>query len=90
MSTLSRHETSIRIALTIVGLWGLVFAHPAVPLLCIVLLSLAYRSFEALALGLLVDFAWQPVGLLHPLPYCTIAAIVIVWALEPLRTQLLR
>ena len=73
-----------------IGLVGGLFIHPAIPIACIIALALAYRSIEAVTLGLFVDLLWQPVSFMHPLPYCTIAAIVIVWALEPVRTQLLR
>lgn len=90
MSILSRHEINIRILLTIVGVLGGFFVHPAIPAVCIVFLAFAYRSYEALVLGLLIDFAWQPVGFAHPLPIFTIGAIVIVWVFEPIRSQLLR
>lgn len=90
MSILSRHEIEIRVLLTAIGVIGGIFLHPAVPLICIVLLSFAYRSFEAILLGLFVDFAWQPVAYMEPMPYFTLGAILVVWLLEPIRMQLLR
>lgn len=90
MSILSHHEIRIRILLTLIGVFGGMFVHPMVPIVCILLLACAYRSTEALFLGLFMDFAWQPLSYLHPLPYFTLGAIVIVWLFEPIRSQLLR
>ena len=49
--------------------------------------SLRYRAEEIMFYGLLMDFIWIPLGFTH-IPMFTIAAIVIVWVLEPLREQL--
>ncbi len=89
---MSRLRTSsIRGVLLLVGLTGVLLGPWYLAPIVIVLLSVRYRSWEALALGFLMDLLWHPVGngLLHSLPLFTLGALIIVWALEPLRTQLL-
>jgi hypothetical protein len=89
MYTLSRHAASIRTILVVIALVGGVFVHPAIALVCMAALALAYTAYEVLFLGLMMDFIWQPVSLLHPLPLFTLAAILLLWLLEPVRSQLL-
>jgi hypothetical protein len=61
-----------------------------VPVVCIVLLAIPYRAWEAILLGAFIDLLWLPAGIgLHSLPLFTIGAIVVVWGLEPLRAQFL-
>ncbi len=75
--------------LTLAGVACTFFAPPWVPLVFIILLALRFRAWEGLFIGLLVDFLWLPeVSLRHP-PFYTLAAILIVWALEPLRKEFL-
>ena len=81
---------SIRIIIAAIGFLGAVFAPPWVALSCIVLLSLRYRAWEVIVLGLTVDFMWLPGGpSTHLFPIFTIVALIIVWGLEPLRLQFL-
>lgn len=79
-------ENSLRIFLSLLGLFGALFGPAWLPIVPMVLLSMRYRAWEILALGLLVDFLWLP-GIRPPL--FLISAIVIVWAFEPLRKELL-
>lgn len=81
---------SARVVLAIVGFWGALFAPPWVPVLCIVLLSLRFSAPEAIVLGFMMDMLWLPSLGLSSLPLFTIASIIIVWGLEPLRHEFLR
>jgi len=82
--------TSIRIVLFALGLIGLLIGPWVLTLIAVVLLSLRFRAWEALLLGLMTDLLWAPSGgFLHSFPFFTIGAIIIVWGLEPLRRQLL-
>jgi hypothetical protein len=90
MYTLSRHAISIRTILVVIALVGGIFVHPAVALVCMAALALAYTAYEVLFLGIFMDFLWQPVSFMHPLPLFTIVAILLLWLLEPVRSQLLQ
>ena len=87
MSYLSAHN--IRIALGIIGVLGAVFAPPWLPLVAMVALSIRYRAWEAVAIGMLVDLLWIPDISLGSLPLFTIAGLVLVWGFEPLRQEFL-
>jgi hypothetical protein len=85
----------MRVALIIIGFVGALICAPWVPAVCVVLLALRYRAWEAIVLGLLIDLTWQPyptpaVGFFHMIPLFTIASIFVVWAFEPLRSQFLK
>jgi hypothetical protein len=82
--------TSARVFLGVGGLWGALFAPSWVPILCIVLLSLRWSAPECVLLGFLVDMLWLPTMMPGALPLFTIASIIIVWGLEPLRHEFLR
>lgn len=79
---------------TLIATAGFVSALAGAPwftALCILALALRYRSWEAVVLGLCVDFLWLPLDLsVYTLPYFTIGSIIIVWIFEPLRVQFLR
>ena len=76
--------------IALVGFFGVFFAPPYVPLMCMLLLCVRFRAWEALCIGFFMDMTWLPVVSFHALPLFTLAAIVMVWGLEPLRLQLLR
>lgn len=81
----------IRALIAAVGYVSLFFGTPLISALCIVLLALRYRAWEAVLLGLLMDFMWLPTEIsLFTFPYFTLGSLIIVWALEPLRRQFLR
>lgn len=75
--------------LAVVGVFGALFAPPAVPLLAIVILAIRYPAWEVLGIGLLVDFLWLPEVSLYAPPLFTIAALALVWGFEPLRREFL-
>ena len=79
----------MRIALAIGGVFAAIFAPPWVTILCMGLSAFRYPAWEVLFIGLLTDFLWMPPGLLHPLPIFTIAGLILVWGLEPLRKEFL-
>lgn len=84
---------NIRIALGVLGIVGALAAPPWVPLLAMVLLAIRYPAYEVLAIGLFVDFLWftpgTAEGLSSSLPLFTIAGLLLVWGLEPLRSEFL-
>ncbi len=82
-------ETSIRATLATVGLLGAFFAPWWVPLACMIMLAIRYPAWEALVIGLIMDFLWLPEVGLH-IPKFLIAGIVLVWICAPLRNQFLR
>lgn len=82
--------TSLRIVLGVIGLWGALFAPPWVPIFCIVALALRWSAPECVLLGLLIDLLWLPTMMPDSLPLFTIASIVVVWGLDPLRHEFLR
>ena len=81
---------NLRPVLAAVGFAGAFMASPWVPMLAIVLLSLRFRAIEAIVIGFYTDMLWQAGGFPNVLPLYTIAAIIIVWGLEPLRLEFLR
>lgn len=83
----------MRLVLVLIGFVSALVAPPWVPAICIVLLALRYRAWEAIILGLLIDLTWLPAVSdtpLSTLPLFTISSIFAVWAFEPLRSQFLR
>ena len=84
----------MRVLLAVIGFASALVAPPWVPAICVVLLAVRYRAWEAIVLGLLVDLTWQPLGLaggiFHTLPLFTLFCIIVVWVFEPVRSQLLR
>ena len=86
-----------RLALGVLGFLSALIAPSWAPMLFIVILSLRFRAIEALAIGFFTDMLWlAPSGveglgsISHALPLYTIAAVIIVWGLEPLRLEFLR
>ncbi len=81
---------NIRILLAFIGLVSAALFPPWVPLVCMGALAFRYRAAEAILIGLVVDLLWLPTGsLFSPIPIFTIAGIVLVWGLEPLRNEYL-
>lgn len=79
----------VRPTLVIVGTLGAIFAPPWVTITCMGLLAFRYPAWEVLFIGVFTDFLWMPPGFIHPLPIFTIAGLILVWGLEPLRRELL-
>ena len=82
-------SNSIRMAVFVLGVSGALFASPWLPLLCMGFLALRFRPWEVLVIGILVDFLWLPGIFFFPVPLFTIAALALVWGLEPLRNEIL-
>ncbi len=82
--------TALRVALAILGFISAVLLPWYVTAACIVLLSIRFRAWEAIVLGVFMDLLWQsPISGLGSLPLFTIFAIIVVWILEPLRAEFL-
>lgn len=75
----------MRTVLAFLGFFSVIFLSSWAALVVIVVLSLRYRAWEAIAIGLFADMLWHA----HGIPYFMIAAIAIVWMLEPVRMRLL-
>lgn len=81
---------NFRVVLALIGFIAVVTLPPWVAIVCVILLAVRFRAWEAIFIGALMDFVWLPTGtLLHSLPLFTIAALLIVWGFEPLRAQFL-
>lgn len=83
------NKSGIRVAIGVIGLFSAVFAPPWVALIAMTLLALRSPAWEVPMIGLAMDFLWLPGSFIFPLPVFTLAALVIVWGLEPLRSELL-
>ena len=79
-----------RIALAIVAFLSAFFGPAIFTFLCMGLQAAFFRAWEAIAIGAIADLVFLPAGsFLHPAPLFTIAAIVLVWGLEPIRNEFL-
>ncbi|MBI4087973.1 hypothetical protein HY418_01150 [Candidatus Kaiserbacteria bacterium] len=81
-----------RLVLSGVGFVGAIFLPPWVPLLAMLLLSLRYSAWEIPAIGFFVDILWlapSSGGFFASLPIFTLAGLVLLWLLEPLRREFL-
>ena len=82
--------TILRVGIAVVGFIGALFWPWWIPAICIVLLALRWRAWEAIMLGLFMDLLWlSPGSGFHGFPLFTIGAIAVVWLLEPLRSEFL-
>lgn len=88
----TRNKT--RVALAAFGFFGTVLLPPWAPLLAMLLLSLRFDAWEAIAIGFFADLAWfapaEGGGLLASLPLFTLAGLALAWGLEPLRREFIR
>ncbi|MEN9561364.1 MAG: hypothetical protein RIQ56_637 [Candidatus Parcubacteria bacterium] len=80
-------ENSVRFFVACLGVYGALFISAWVSAVCILLLALRFRSWEAVLLGAFIDSMWMPVGGFFP--FATVGAICVVWMLEPLRSEFL-
>lgn len=85
--------SKLRLFLGIVMFWGILFASWWLPLMCAVLLTLRFRAWEVILAGMFMDLYWMPelvtLTSFDSIPMATIIAVVLVFALEPVRRQLL-
>lgn len=84
----------MRIMIALIGFVTILTGPWWLPLTCMILLCLRWQAIEALAIGLSMDFIWIGSSMLvtapwHGFPMFTIASIILLWGLEPLRRQLL-
>ena len=79
----------MRYALALAGFASALFAPPWLTLLLMGALAFRYPAWEVLFIGFFADMLWLPPGFLHPLPVFTLAGIILVWGLEPLRKEFL-
>jgi hypothetical protein len=75
-----------RILIAVIGFMGAIFFPMWVPIAAIFVMAFFWRAWEALLLGLFVDFLWLPA---HAFPWMTLGAIVVVWIFEPIRSEFL-
>ena len=80
----------LRVILSLFGFGSILFLSPIFVFAVVILLSIRYPAWEVIFMGLAMDFMWSPGGSLFlMIPFATLFAIFIVWALEPLRSELL-
>ena len=79
----------MRALLATAGFVGGFFVDPWVVLICMGILALRYAAWEILLIGVLMDFLWLPMGILHPVPLFTLASFILAWGMEPLRNEFL-
>jgi hypothetical protein len=79
----------MRYLLFAIGVASVFFAPLWGVALVALLLSLRWRAWEVLFLGVLVDILWFPSGFAFGIPLATVLSVVLVWLFEPLRAQLL-
>lgn len=82
-----------RIAVAALGFFGAFFLPSWVPVVCMIVLALRFRAWEAIALGFFIDLAWYtPLNAegLSLVPLFTLISIALVWGFEPLRVEFLR
>lgn len=86
-----RHTMMLfRVAVALIGFLSALFLPWYVPAICIFVLSIRFRAWEAIALGVFMDLLWLAPGSgFHELPLFTAFAILVVWAFEPLRVEFL-
>lgn len=72
-----------------IGMYVSIFFSWWMGALCALALALRYRAWEVILFGVCVDVVWAPHDMLYGLPAATLAAIALVWLLEPLRRQFL-
>ena len=81
---------SARIILGVVGILGAIVMPPWIPCIAMALLALMAPAWEILLIGVFVDLLWLPsIGSFSEVPIFTLAGVVLLWGLEPLRRRFL-
>jgi hypothetical protein len=87
-----RAET-VRITFSLALFASVLFAPWWIALILAAALTLRFRAWEVIAAGILYDLLWLPGSVsfssFEHLPLASIISLVLVFALEPLRRQLL-
>jgi hypothetical protein len=79
----------LRVLLAIAGVYGVVAGTLPVSLTAVILGAMLFSAPETVAIGLAYDLIWSPSSLTS-VPWVTIAALVMLWASEPIRREILR
>ncbi len=74
--------------LATIGLVGTLVA-PVLAIAVGITLSVRWRAWEAVLIGVLLDIVWIPALTSFGFPIATMCALAIVWGLEPLRREFL-
>ena len=74
--------------LALLGVVSAIFGVPWLTILSMGFSAFRYPAYEMMLVGLLTDFLWLPVAPFH-FPLFTIAGLILVWGLEPLRKEFL-
>ena len=86
-------SNSIRSILDIALFASIIFASPWLAAIFTCAFAARWRAWEVIAAGILMDFLWMPASVsflsFHSIPWITLIAIVLIFAFEPLRRQLL-
>jgi len=78
--------TIFRLVTVIVGFFGIFFGPPWLTLVSMAVLAFRFPAVEVIIMGVLMDFLWLPAT---GIPLFTIASIIFLWGLEPVRKELL-
>lgn len=69
---------------------SVLFAPPWIPLVCAGILTLRFRAWEILLMGVLIDLLYAPPGGLYGIPIpATLTAFILLVVFEPFRQKLL-
>ena len=81
---------SARLLLALAGIFGAIVMPPWFPFVAMVLLAIMAPAWEVLLIGVFVDLLWLPsIGSFSEVPIFTLAGVVLLWGLEPLRRRFL-
>ena len=81
-----RPYTKTRVLIALAGCLSAVCFPWWVTAAIILMLACLWPAWEAMFLGLLMDFLWLPP---HTFPLFTAGALAVVWLLEPIRREFL-
>ena len=81
-------KNKARVALFLLGILAVIFAPPWTLLIIMLAAALRYTAWEILFIGLFADFVWLPATPIT-VPLFTVASLVLIWGLEPLRREFL-
>lgn len=80
---------TIRIAVGLFTLWAVVAGHSFATLSGIVILALFFSGIESVAYAVVFDILWRAPETLHAWPWLTLVTLLILWASEPVRREIL-
>lgn len=80
---------SVRTSLAILAVCTLILGPYWIAAIIAVALSVRYEAYEVFGLGLLADFLFVPMFGGVFVPVATLATLILVWGLSPVRRELL-